>query len=34
VARAADLRGIRLNALGRIGWPSHVSLLRLKHLRY
>ena len=34
VARAGDLRGIRLNALGRICRPSHVSLHRLKRLRY
>jgi|LakMenEpi03Aug12_release.lakeMendotaPanAssembly.Ray.scaffolds.fasta_scaffold594751_2 hypothetical protein len=34
VARAGDLRGIWLNALGRIGKPSHASLHRLKYLRY
>lgn len=34
MARAGDLRGIWLNALGRIGKPSHASLHRLKYLRY
>jgi hypothetical protein len=33
VARAGDLRGIWLNALGRIDRSSHVRLHRLNHLR-